>query len=117
MARKKSTPTITDSTQLGSIFVKEEGTFVHSYELHHSDAYDTTFVRYAEGNLWDKEIQGTSAGSVFDNGDEVTISIGSTMFQLDYADMEVLTALIMACNDSEMEFRQYVVSSSLKPIK
>jgi hypothetical protein len=117
MAKKHQSPRITDSTHLGSIFVKEDNTFVHSYELHHSDTYDTTFVKYAEGNLWDKEIQGTSAGSVFDNGDEVTISIGSTMFQLDYAEMEALTALIMACNDSEMEFRKYVVSSSLKPIK
>ena len=117
MAKKKQSPTITDSTHLGSIFVKEENTFVHSYELHHSDAYDTTFIKYAEGNLWDREIQGSTAGSVFDNGDDVTISIGGNMFQLDYAEMEVLTALIMACNDSEMEFRQYVVSSSLKPIK
>jgi len=116
MAKKQQSPRITDSTHLGSIFVKEENTFVHSYELHHSDTYDTTFVRYAEGKLWSEDIQGTSAGSVFDNGDEVTISIGDTMFQLDYADMEVLTALIMACNDTEMEFRKYIVSSSIKPI-
>jgi len=117
MAKKKQLPTITDSTHLGSIFVKEENTFVHSYELHRSDAYDTTFVKYAEGKLWDREIQGTTAGSVYDNGDIVTISIAGNMMQLDYSEMEVLTALIMACNDSEMEFRQYVVSSSLKPIK
>jgi hypothetical protein len=117
MAKKQQSPRITDSTHLGSIFVKEENTFVHSYELHRSDAYDTTFIKYAEGNLWDKEIQGSTAGSVYDNGDEVVISIGSTTIQLDYAEMEVLTALIMACNDTEMEFRQYIVSSSIKPMK
>ena len=116
MAKKKQSPTITDSTHLGSIFVKEENTFVHSYELHHSDAYDTTFIKYAEGNLWDREIQGSTAGSVFDNGDIVTINVGSSTIHLDYADMEVLTALIMACNDTEMEFRKYIVSSSIKPI-
>jgi hypothetical protein len=117
MAKKQQSPRITDSTHLGSIFVKEENTFVHSYELHHSDAYDTTFVRYAEGKLWSEDIQGTSAGSVFDNGDDVFISIGDKTIRLDYGQMEVLTALIMACNDTEMEFRQYIVSSSIKPVK
>ncbi len=117
MAKKKQSPTITDSTHLGSIFVKEENTFVHSYELHRSDAYDTTFIKYAEGKLWSDNVQGSTAGSVYDNGDEVVISIGSTTIQLDYSEMEVLTALIMACNDTEMEFRQYIVSSSIKPVK
>jgi hypothetical protein len=117
MAKKKQSPTITDSTHLGSIFVKEENTFVHSYELHHSDAYDTTFIKYAEGKLWSESIQGDTAGSVFYNGDEVVISIGSTTIQLDYSEIEVLTALIMACNDTEMEFRRYIVSSSIKPMK
>ena len=105
-----------NSTHLGSVFVKEEDNFVHSYELYHQETLDTTIIKYAEGKLWDREIQGTAAGSVYDNGDIVTISIGSTMFQLDYSEMEVLTALIMACNDTEMEFRKYIVSSSIKPI-
>jgi hypothetical protein len=117
MAKKQQSPRITDSTHLGSIFVKEEGTFAHSYELHRSDAYDTTFIKYAEGKLWSDNVQGSTAGSVYDNGDEVVISIGSTTIQLDYSEMEVLTALIMACNDTEMEFRQYIVSSSIKPMK
>ncbi len=117
MAKKKQSPTITDSTHLGSIFVKEEGTFVHSYELHHSDTYDTTSIRYAEGKLWSDKIQGSVAGSVYDDGDEVAINIDGNIIRLDYAGMEVLTALIMACNDSEMEFRRYIVSSSIKPMK
>ncbi len=117
MAKKKQSPTMTDSTHLGSIFVKEENTFVHSYELHRSDAYDTTFIKYAEGKLWSDNIQGSTAGFICDSGDIVTINIGSSTTQLDYAEMEVLTALIMACNDTEMEFRQYIVSSSIKPIK
>ncbi len=119
MAKKKQSPILTNSTHthLGSIFVKEEGTFVHSYELHHSLDYDTTFIKYSEGKLWSESIQGDIAGSVYDNGDEVVISIGSVTIQLDYAEMEVLTALIMACNDTEMEFRKYIVSSSIKPIK
>jgi hypothetical protein len=108
---------VSNDTHLGSIFVKEENTFVHSYELHHSDTYDTTSIRYAEGKLWSDNVQGSTAGFICDSGDIVTINVGSSTIQLDYAEMEVLTALIMACNDSEMEFRQYVVSSSLKPIK
>lgn len=117
MAKKSVQPTITDSKYLGSVFVKEEGTFVHSYDIKHSDAYDTTLIKYSEGRLWSENVQGTMAGSVYDNGDEVVISVGGNTMQLDYAEMEVLTALIMACNDTEMEFRKYVVSSSIKPIK
>lgn len=117
MAKKKQLPTITDSTHLGSIFVKEENTFVHSYELHRSDAYDTTFIKYAKGSIWSDNIQGSTAGFICDSGDIVTINIGSSTTQLDYAEMEVLTALIMACNDTEMEFRRYIVSSSIKPMK
>jgi hypothetical protein len=105
-----------NSTHLGSVFVKEEDNFVHSYELYHQETLDTTIIKYAEGKLWDREIQGSTAGSVFDNGDIVTINVGSSTIHLDYADMEVLTALIMACNDTEMEFRKYIVSSSIKPI-
>ena len=117
MAKKSVKPTITDSKYVGSVFVKEEGTFVHSYDIKHSDAYDTTLIKYAEGKLWSDHVQGTTAGSVYDDGDIVAISVGPNTIQLDYAEMEVLTALIMACNTSEMEFRQYVVSSSIKPTK
>ena len=117
MAKKKQVLSYADSKYLGSIFVKEEATFVHSYDLRHSDAYDTTFLRYAEGKLWSEEIQGCTAGSITDSGDIVTINVGASTIQLDYADMEVLTALIMACNDTEMEFRKYMVSSSIKPMK
>ncbi len=116
MAKKHQQAHPTDSTHLGSVFVKEEATFVHSYELHHSDSLDTTYLKYAQGKLWADDIQGSVAGMVYDNGNDVFISIGDKTIRLDYGQMEVLTALIMACNDTEMEFRKYIVSSSIKPI-
>jgi hypothetical protein len=107
---------VSNDTHLGSVFIKEEGVFAHSYELYQNES-DYTYLKYAQGNIWSDNIQDTTAGVINDNGDDVAIQIGNKFIKLDYAEMEVLTALIMACNDSEMEFRQYVVSSSLKPIK
>jgi hypothetical protein len=106
---------VSNDTHLGSVFVKEENTFVHSYELY-QDESDYTYIKYAQGNIWSDNIQGTTAAVLNDNGDDVAIQIGNKFIKLDYGQMEVLTALIMACNDSEMEFRKYIVSSSLKPI-
>ena len=105
-----------NSTHLGSVFIKEDGHFVHSYELYHNES-DYTFLKYAQGKLWSEHTQGTTAGVINDNGDDVAIQIGDKFISLDYSEMEVLTALIMACNDTEMEFRQYIVSSSIKPMK
>ena len=109
---KKKEP---NTKHLGSVFVKEDGQFVHTYELEHSES-GVTSIHYSIGEVWTEMVQGVEAGSVYDNGNEVAIQIEGKSIRLDYAQMEVLTALLMSCNESEMELRKYHIISSIKPI-
>lgn len=113
MAKKKPT----NESLIGSIYVNEGSGLIHSYDLYQNDD-DQTIIRYGAGtSLWTQEIRGDVAGVLNDDGDAVTISIGDEHIRLDYAEMEVLTALIMSCNDTEMELREHKTTASLKPTR
>ena len=114
MAKKKQT----NERFLGAVFTAEGDELVHNYDLwRNDDSYEgETILKYTPSNtLWTQEIRGTAAGSVMDTGNNIHIRIGKKHFSVDYAEMEVLTAIIMSCTNQEMEFRQYKVTSSLKP--
>lgn len=114
MAKKKQT----NERFLGAVFTDEGGELVHNYDLWRNDDSDEgeTILKYTPSNLmWAEHIRNTTAGSVLDTGNEIYIQIGKKRLSVDYAEMEVLTAIIMSCTNQEMEFRQYKVTSSLKP--
>ena len=114
MAKKKQT----NERFLGAVFTDEGGELVHNYDLWRNDNSDEgeTILKYTPSNLmWTQEIRGTAAGSVLDTGNDIHVQIGNKRLIVDYAEMEVLTAIIMSCTNQEMEFRQYKTISSLKP--
>lgn len=113
MAKKKSN----NERFLGAVFTDEGGKLVHNYDLWKEDSGDqNTILKYSPSNtMWAESIRDTEAGSVIDTGDDIYIQIGRKRIVLDYAEMEVLTAIIMSCTNQEMEFRQYKTISSLKP--
>lgn len=114
MAKKKQT----NERFLGAVFTDEGGELIHNYDLWRNDDSDEgeTILKYTPNNLmWAEHIRNTIAGFVIDTGNEIYIQIGKKRLSVDYAEMEVLTAIIMSCTNQEMEFRQYKVTSSLKP--
>ena len=114
MAKKKQT----NETFLGAVFVDEGNEFVHNYDLWRNDESieGETILKYSPSNtMWTESIRDTPAGSVIDTGEDICIQIGRKRIVLDYAEMEVLTAIIMSCSQQAMEFRQYKTISSLKP--
>ena len=114
MAKKKQT----NETFLGAVFTDEGGELIHNYDLWRNDMSDDTetILKYSPSNtMWAENIRDTPAGSVIDSGEEIYIQIGRKRIILDYAEMEVLTAIIMSCGQQAMEFRQYKTISSLKP--
>ena len=114
MAKKKQT----NERFLGAVFTDEGGELIHNYDLWRNDDSDEgeTILKYSPSNtMWAQDIRDTPAGSVIDTGEDICIEIGRKRITLDYAEMEVLTAIIMSCTNQEMEFRQYKTISSLKP--
>lgn len=114
MAKKKQT----NETFLGAVFTDEGGELIHNYDLWRDDesGEGETILKYSPSNtMWAENIRDTPAGSIIDTGDDIYIEIGKKRITLDYAEMEVLTAIIMSCSQQAMEFRQYKTISSLKP--
>ena len=112
MKKKKQT----NENQKGAVYVNESDGLVHSYDVYHNQEGQTLLKYSSFSFLWSEHIRGTVAGSLYDNGDDIYITISGITTRYNYAQMEVLTALIMTCNQTEMEFRKYKVTSSLKPI-
>lgn len=85
----------------------------HNYDVFHDSDTDATILKYSSSKYWDDEIIGTAAAVLVDDGDQVEISIGDTAFSLDYSQMEELTALILACSQSDMEIREQKVTNRI----
>lgn len=104
---------------LGAVFTDEGDELVHNYDLWRNDDLgdEETILKYSPSNrMWAENIRDTPAGSIIDTGNDIYVHIGKKRIVLDYAEMEVLTAIIMSCSQQAMEFRQYKTVSSLKPI-
>lgn len=113
---KKTKQTTKKLAEVHVVNVYDKG-LEHNYDIIHNVDTDVTYLMYSGNDYWDSEIKETCAGSLYDDGSDVNITIDDTKFSLDYDQMERLTALILACNQSIMELRESKVVASLNKLK
>lgn len=101
---------------VASVYIYEEDKFEHNYDIIVDTAEEETQIVYSQNPIWTEEFRGKKTGSVNDDGNNVTIKIDNKKITLDYCQMEVLTALILACNQTRMELRQHKVISSISSL-
>lgn len=116
MAKKKSIETAYTRNSKASVYVYEDHKFQHAYDIIHDTYTEETELRYSDTGYWTSVCEGEEAGAVRDDGNNVTIRIEEKHITLDYAQMEILTALILACNETRMELRQHKIISSISSL-
>lgn len=97
----------------GSVYVMEYHGFNHNYDIQQYQNDGLTILKYADNGDWTPDIVDTAAGSVRECMDGATIMIADKHITLDFAEMEILTALILSTADTKMEVREHRVISSL----
>jgi hypothetical protein len=106
------------SNIIASVFTKtEDDTYSHEYDIAHCQETSRTTVIRSNSGTWSDTAKGEQAGHIVDDEDNITIYIDGQVLILDYAEFEVLTALVMAVNQDDIELRQYKTISKLTKIK
>jgi hypothetical protein len=102
---------------IASVFTKPQAnTYSHEYDIAHNEETGRTTIIRSNSSDWAEEVKGEQAGHVVDDGDEIFIMIDGQDMTLDYAQFQVLTALVMAVNQEDIELRQYKTISKLSKI-
>ena len=96
-----------------SVYVMEFDKFEHNYDIFEDENNARTILKYSTSSEWTPMVAGMVAGTLDNKFDMINIKIEDIEFTLDYAQMEILTALIMSCADMKMEIREQKVISSL----
>jgi hypothetical protein len=104
---------------ISSIFINNDPSegYVHEYDILHSDDLGKTIIARSQGKQWAEDARGSFVGSLWDNGNEVHINIEGKEIELDYAQMEALTSIILACNDYDVEVRKFKTISKISNLK
>ena len=112
MKNKKHNENLRDVASVYVINDYADG-FEHEYDIVRDNENDETIIKRSNSSSWTEDCRGEVIGSLFDSGNDIYIKIYGTGFRLDYSQIEVLTALIMACNSTDMEVREHKVISKL----
>ena len=83
----------------------------HDYDITKVD--NKVSLIYSDNPLWSSELKGNSRASWVDDGNSVKIKIGDKKFHLDYDELLELTALIIYCNETKIELREYQTTKFL----
>ena len=103
---------------IASVFTKpEDDTYSHEYDIAHCQETGRTTAIRSNSGTWSDTAKGEQAGHIVDDEDGIFICINGEVMELDYAEFEVLTALVMAVNQDDIELRQYKTISKLTKIK
>lgn len=94
----------------------EEG-FSHEYDLISDTDNDITYVHRSFNTEWEHSCRGEKVGYLKDDGNNVMLGLGGKEIFLDYAQLEVLTALIMNYNEFDVELRESKVTKKLSSNK
>lgn len=116
MEKKKMIDDLYKKIPIGSIYVFEEDSFYHYYDVVHDEADEEIQIFYSKSDEWTDWTKGKKTGSIASDGDNIKIKIDNKIIKLDHAQMEVLTALILSSNETRMELRQNKVISSISAL-
>lgn len=99
---------------IASVFTKPEGDIEsHEYDIAYCEETGRTTIIRSNSGTWSDTAKGEQAGHIVDDEDGIFIYINGQVMELDYAEFEALTALIMAVNKDDIELRQYKTISKL----
>lgn len=99
---------------IASVFTKpEEEKYCHEYDIAYTSETGRTSIIRSDSSDWAEHCRGEQVGYFVDDGDDVLICIEGQVITLNYAQLEALTALIMAINQDDIELRQYKTINKL----
>ena len=99
---------------IASVFTKPENDiYSHEYDVAFSEETGRTTLVRSNAGTWSDTAKGEQAGHIVDDEDGIFICIDGQIMELDYAQFEVLTALVMAVNKDDIELRQSRTISKL----
>lgn len=83
----------------------------HNYDI--TDVENAAILSYSNNPLWSSGLQGMPRASLIDDGNSVRIKIGDKKINLGYDELSELTALILHCNETKIELREYQTTKSI----
>lgn len=83
----------------------------HDYDITEVD--NAVVLSYSNNPLWSSGLQGKLRASWIDDGNSIKVKIGDKKFHFGYDELIELTALILHCNETRIELREFQTIKSL----